>query len=370
MGLKDPIVAGVNLIRSAIQSVPFVSGLLGWRIARDGTAEFNDITARGNIIGRELLTNGAGLPYMHLYTVPAGVEADEGFNYIEFFSNAADEDEPFTIIAYGDDAGSLTPRYSIRSADLGGQLLVFTMTASRPLSPQPAGGFSFHGVDEGGDTTALLLDTCSLILGDPVDLDGKSIVINNPNDLSPTSTNHGFQIGTYSDLNLGIDTNEVMARDNGAAATLNLQNSGGLLQIGAPVLCGDMRALDEGAAGNVVTTSATFAPDNANGPNFTFAYPPSGRVLVLFSADAVNSGAGFSNMTIRIRNTNAAGAIQFTGGSEETARKEGTGRVTISSFAVVTGLPTSGTGFVEGLYLASSGTATFRNPDITVVPVT
>lgn len=365
MGLKDPIVAGVNLVRSAIQSVPFVSGFLGWRIARDGSAEFNDITARGNIIGRELLTNGAVLPYMHLFTVPAGVEADEGFNYIEFYSNASDEVEPYRIIAYGDDAGVLIPRLMIQSADLGGQLLTFQMNSSRPISPQPAGAFSFQGVVEAGEITSLSMDSCHVNVGD-----GGYLRVYNDTDLSPVSTDHGFQVGSDSGLNVGIDNNEIMARDNGAVSTLNLQNSGGLLQIGAPILCSDMRAADDNAAGNVVTASATFVADNVSGPNFTFAYPPSGRMLFLFSADAVNSGAGFSNMTIRVRNTNAAGAIQFTGGPEETARKEGTGRVTTGTFAVVTGLPTSGTGFVEGLYLASSGTATFRNADITAVPVT
>ena len=49
MPFRDIIVAGINLVRSAIQSSNFVAGLTGWRIKKDGTAEFNDATFRGNI---------------------------------------------------------------------------------------------------------------------------------------------------------------------------------------------------------------------------------------------------------------------------------------------------------------------------------
>lgn len=40
MGFKDPIDAGGVLIREDLQSPNYVTGVSGWRIARDGTAEF------------------------------------------------------------------------------------------------------------------------------------------------------------------------------------------------------------------------------------------------------------------------------------------------------------------------------------------
>lgn len=50
MSFSNPILAGEELIRSAIRSENYVAGSSGWRISRDGDAEFNSLTARGNIV--------------------------------------------------------------------------------------------------------------------------------------------------------------------------------------------------------------------------------------------------------------------------------------------------------------------------------
>lgn len=48
---EDPIAAGDgSLIFPAIKSPNFVAGVSGWEIARDGTAEFNNVTARGTLL--------------------------------------------------------------------------------------------------------------------------------------------------------------------------------------------------------------------------------------------------------------------------------------------------------------------------------
>jgi len=49
MGFRNPLVGGITLVRSAIQSNPYVTGVSGWSINRDGTAEFNSGTFRGSI---------------------------------------------------------------------------------------------------------------------------------------------------------------------------------------------------------------------------------------------------------------------------------------------------------------------------------
>lgn len=47
-GFSNSIVGGAEtLIRSAIKSLGFVTGITGWRIAKNGTAEFNDVIIRG-----------------------------------------------------------------------------------------------------------------------------------------------------------------------------------------------------------------------------------------------------------------------------------------------------------------------------------
>lgn len=51
MGLQpgNPVVGGINLRIPAIQSPGFVSGVSGWHIDIDGSAEFNNVTVRGTI---------------------------------------------------------------------------------------------------------------------------------------------------------------------------------------------------------------------------------------------------------------------------------------------------------------------------------
>lgn len=49
MTFTNAILAGVTLVRDAIQSEGFVTGVTGWRISRDGNAEFNDVTIRGEV---------------------------------------------------------------------------------------------------------------------------------------------------------------------------------------------------------------------------------------------------------------------------------------------------------------------------------
>jgi hypothetical protein len=55
MGFANSVIGGAAaLIRAAIKSPNFVSGSAGWQIAKDGTAEFNSLTARGTITGATL----------------------------------------------------------------------------------------------------------------------------------------------------------------------------------------------------------------------------------------------------------------------------------------------------------------------------
>lgn len=58
MGFRDPIVSGEELVRSAISSEDFETGVTGWRIARDGQAEFNTLSVRDTISVDNLIVNG------------------------------------------------------------------------------------------------------------------------------------------------------------------------------------------------------------------------------------------------------------------------------------------------------------------------
>lgn len=54
MTFSNSILAGTILVREAIQSENFEAGSTGWQITRDGDAEFNDVTARGDILADSL----------------------------------------------------------------------------------------------------------------------------------------------------------------------------------------------------------------------------------------------------------------------------------------------------------------------------
>lgn len=56
MQFRDEIAGGVVLVRPALQSPDYVAGASGWRVAVDGSAEFNRVTIRGGtVIGGESL---------------------------------------------------------------------------------------------------------------------------------------------------------------------------------------------------------------------------------------------------------------------------------------------------------------------------
>jgi hypothetical protein len=45
----NPLVAGTTLIRTAIHSADYVTGVSGWTINADGSAEFNNVVVRGEV---------------------------------------------------------------------------------------------------------------------------------------------------------------------------------------------------------------------------------------------------------------------------------------------------------------------------------
>ena len=63
-GFSNAVIGGAEtLIRSAMKSVNYVLGLTGWRLTRDGDAEFNSAVIRGSVSagGGTVLLNAGGL---------------------------------------------------------------------------------------------------------------------------------------------------------------------------------------------------------------------------------------------------------------------------------------------------------------------
>ena len=111
----------------------------------------------------------------------------------------------------------------------GGDVFLEFNATSNVIQPMSSvtGGAS-NGVVDLGATLRKFKD---LHLSGTANLD--KIRIANTSDASLSSTDHAIQIGTTGGQNLIIDNNEVNSRNNGAAATLNLQVDGGTVTVGA-----------------------------------------------------------------------------------------------------------------------------------------
>ena len=64
-------------------------------------------------------------------------------------------------------------------------------------------------------------------------IDAKNLILESDADVElDTFGNEPLSIGTSNSTNLGIDSNEIQARDNGKASTLTLNNNGGAVWVG------------------------------------------------------------------------------------------------------------------------------------------
>ena len=57
---ENPVVGGTALRRQAIRSPNYVTGVSGWTINQDGSAEFNNLTIRGVFNGTNFTINSSG----------------------------------------------------------------------------------------------------------------------------------------------------------------------------------------------------------------------------------------------------------------------------------------------------------------------
>lgn len=100
MEFGNPIVGLEELIRSAIKSGDYEAGVTGWRIARDGSAEFSTIVIRGLGTGDVVIVGPAGSPQVH-------IGAESTFGYIEFPTNGPVENRVARIIAIRGNSGGV-----------------------------------------------------------------------------------------------------------------------------------------------------------------------------------------------------------------------------------------------------------------------
>tara|TARA_Y100001938_G_scaffold15353_1_gene18919 strand:- start:154 stop:1257 length:1104 start_codon:yes stop_codon:yes gene_type:complete len=90
-------------------------------------------------------------------------------------------------------------------------------------------------------------------------------------DVTASSTEHAFQIGASSGLNIAIDGNEIMARNNGVTSSLFLNAGGSLVQIG-----GGLHLI-----GSSQTISFEGSTDDSNETSLVVTDPTADRTITL-----------------------------------------------------------------------------------------
>lgn len=85
-GFANQVIGGLTkLIRDAINSPNFVHNVSGWSINKDGSAEFNDVEARGNITANELVVPTGATVGARIVIDSAGLTAYSAANNIVLF---------------------------------------------------------------------------------------------------------------------------------------------------------------------------------------------------------------------------------------------------------------------------------------------
>jgi hypothetical protein len=111
-----------------------------------------------------------------------------------------------------------------------------------------------------------------------------SIRLDATGDVSPSSTSHPFQVGASNTFNIAMDSNEIMARNNGGNAPLFLNIEGGLVEVGSGGL--GLRGgniIYEGGTNNDHETTLTVVDPTADR---TITFPDaSGTVLTTGNSD-------------------------------------------------------------------------------------
>lgn len=101
-------------------------------------------------------------------------------------------------------------------------------------------------------------------------------------DASLSSTEHAFQIGADDQLNIIMDSNEIMARNNGAASLLNLNADGGTVTFATAVAPSSAARISIGDVAGGPNQGRIVAPHNAWGI-------AAGRVVMTSAAQATGA---------------------------------------------------------------------------------
>lgn len=183
------------------------------------TASMYIESSLGNAATPSLILSLADTPVL---TIPSSgdITTPRGINATSQFTAGAGASDSYKYGASGAATGAQTNNLYLRTGAIGSSIY-FYAGGTYDAAPGVAG--------TGGLALATMGSSGSFGVFTTGELRLTSLT-----DLSLVSTAHAFQIGPSSGANLGMDANEIQARNNGAAATLSIQSGGGDVQLVAP----------------------------------------------------------------------------------------------------------------------------------------
>lgn len=135
-------------------------------------------------------------------------------------------------------------------------------------------------------------------LGGALQVNG-SLKIPSTADVSLSSTDNPIQIGPTSGTNLVMNNNEIMARNNGVASTLHLNNDGGSVLVnGSPVLTENSVTTYDYTL-TPITSSYAAAGWRTMATDYTTGVIPAGTYLMIFRFTVGSSQPGMGLTTTR-----------------------------------------------------------------------
>lgn len=141
-GFGNPLVGGGGiLVYPSIHSSNYVTGVSGWTVNKDGSAEFSNLTIRGTFQGTNFVLSNAGL-FFYSGTPALG-------NLIESFTNSPGTDAQGN--AYLQGSTSYLNAANFTASNLNGAILTFweSATAAGPYTNYADIGFAFNGITGG-----------------------------------------------------------------------------------------------------------------------------------------------------------------------------------------------------------------------------
>lgn len=312
ISFSNPIVGAETLIREAMQSEGFQSGVQGWRIERNGNAEFNDLLVRGSFRN--------GIP-------PAQrIEILQGTNSIDFYTGLVDDITPGRIV--------------VDTNGFGGMVHIEPSTPAAGAAAIPA-ILEMQNQDD-GITSLIQMQAMNMLW---------------------LATIHEFQ-GITGNM---IYDPEAVPQQLNFSDTVDLNGTFGIVSAAMRPI----RVVDLGASAVTNSTSYT-GVTGGNIMAVTGDYPPSGEILVHLKLSMSNSTSNINTWTsFEIRDTNGAGTVRFTAADTRALQMQhptANGTLTYGATIHVTGLPTSGVMWVQMQHRVSANTGTFARRELSVQP--